>query len=216
MLLCVNQGKACVLHWLADGSWRKRQHSLLSEETVGIFAHWCWLNDALAFCLQCVGTGSHCRQWWLRHWAQLHSCTVPGLSGSHWIRNGQCGRGQLKLPWSPSELMKLFSMQVMEAIFQYLAMLKKIGPQERIFNEIKTIEDNNFAWKEQVCLIWWFVRENCSLLVVFLFLEWTCRLCGPDVCEYAALCSRGVHYWWFAPDRVQSRGTSIHISIVET
>ncbi|ELU04683.1 hypothetical protein CAPTEDRAFT_222953 [Capitella teleta] len=38
---------------------------------------------------------------------------------------------------------------VMTCIFEYLLMLKKIGPQERIYNEIKTIEDNSFAWKEQ-------------------------------------------------------------------
>jgi nardilysin len=40
--------------------------------------------------------------------------------------------------------------QVFKCIFEYLAMLKKIGPQKRIFDEIQTIEDNNFKWKEQV------------------------------------------------------------------
>ena len=32
-------------------------------------------------------------------------------------------------------------------------MLRREGPQERIFTEIKTIEDNEFRWIEQVTLI---------------------------------------------------------------
>ena len=35
-------------------------------------------------------------------------------------------------------------------LFSYLQMLIKFGPQERIYNEIKTIEDNAFRWQEQV------------------------------------------------------------------
>ncbi len=31
-------------------------------------------------------------------------------------------------------------------------MLRQEGPQERIYEEIKTIEDNDFRWQEQVCI----------------------------------------------------------------
>ncbi|CAH2052158.1 unnamed protein product, partial [Iphiclides podalirius] len=38
---------------------------------------------------------------------------------------------------------------VLEAIFSYINMLKKIGPSERIYNEIKTIEETSFRFEEE-------------------------------------------------------------------
>nr|XP_037872311.1 nardilysin [Bombyx mori] len=39
--------------------------------------------------------------------------------------------------------------EVLEAIFSYINMLKKIGPSERIYNEIKTIEETSFRFEEE-------------------------------------------------------------------
>ncbi|KAJ8712937.1 hypothetical protein PYW08_008241 [Mythimna loreyi] len=39
--------------------------------------------------------------------------------------------------------------EVLEAIFSYINMLKQIGPSERIFNEIKTIEETSFRFEEE-------------------------------------------------------------------
>ncbi|CAG5044107.1 unnamed protein product [Parnassius apollo] len=38
---------------------------------------------------------------------------------------------------------------VLEAIFSYINMLKKIGPSEQIYNEIKTIEETSFRFEEE-------------------------------------------------------------------
>ncbi|CAB4016802.1 RNA-directed DNA polymerase from transposon X-element, partial [Paramuricea clavata] len=40
--------------------------------------------------------------------------------------------------------------EVIAVIFQYLEMLRRIGPNSRVFNEIKSIGDNNFRFKEEV------------------------------------------------------------------
>ncbi|XP_077862636.1 nardilysin-like [Saccoglossus kowalevskii] len=40
--------------------------------------------------------------------------------------------------------------EVLSIIFQYIAMLQKVGPQERIYSEIKKIEDNDFRFQEQM------------------------------------------------------------------
>ncbi|XP_049879073.1 nardilysin-like [Pectinophora gossypiella] len=39
--------------------------------------------------------------------------------------------------------------EVLEAIFSYINMLRKLGPSERIFHEIKTIEDTSFRYEEE-------------------------------------------------------------------
>lgn len=39
--------------------------------------------------------------------------------------------------------------EVLEAIFSYINMLKQIGPSERIFEEIKTIEETSFRFEEE-------------------------------------------------------------------
>ncbi|XP_072934392.1 nardilysin-like [Epargyreus clarus] len=39
--------------------------------------------------------------------------------------------------------------EVLEAIFSYLNMLRKIGPSERIYQEIKTIEETSFRYDEE-------------------------------------------------------------------
>ncbi|GLV32816.1 Nardilysin [Carabus blaptoides fortunei] len=39
--------------------------------------------------------------------------------------------------------------EVIEAVFSYISFLKELGPQERIFNEIKAIEDTAFRFKEE-------------------------------------------------------------------
>ncbi|XP_045503200.1 nardilysin-like [Colias croceus] len=39
--------------------------------------------------------------------------------------------------------------EVLEAIFSYINMLRKIGPTERIFEEIKTIEETSFRFEEE-------------------------------------------------------------------
>ncbi|XP_028157648.1 nardilysin-like isoform X4 [Ostrinia furnacalis] len=39
--------------------------------------------------------------------------------------------------------------EVLEALFSYIHMLKHIGPSERIFNEIKTIEETGFRFDEE-------------------------------------------------------------------
>ncbi|XP_068623358.1 nardilysin-like [Battus philenor] len=39
--------------------------------------------------------------------------------------------------------------EVLEAIFSYINMLKEIGPSERIYNEIKTIEETSFRFEEE-------------------------------------------------------------------
>ncbi|XP_045486961.1 nardilysin [Pieris rapae] len=39
--------------------------------------------------------------------------------------------------------------EVLEAIFSYISMLRKIGPSERIFEEIKTIEETSFRFEEE-------------------------------------------------------------------
>lgn len=40
--------------------------------------------------------------------------------------------------------------EVIKAIFQYLSMLRKFGPQRQIFDEIKMIQENQFMWIEQI------------------------------------------------------------------
>lgn len=40
-------------------------------------------------------------------------------------------------------------LKIIEAIFSYINLLKQVGPQERIYNEIKTIEDTSFRFKEE-------------------------------------------------------------------
>ncbi|XP_026314259.1 nardilysin-like [Hyposmocoma kahamanoa] len=39
--------------------------------------------------------------------------------------------------------------QVLESIFSYINMLRRLGPAERIFDEIKTIEDTSFRYEEE-------------------------------------------------------------------
>lgn len=39
--------------------------------------------------------------------------------------------------------------EVITVVFEYLSMIKRIGPQHQIFDEIKTIEDCHFRWIEQ-------------------------------------------------------------------
>ncbi|XP_013167794.1 PREDICTED: nardilysin-like isoform X2 [Papilio xuthus] len=39
--------------------------------------------------------------------------------------------------------------EVLEAIFSYINMLREIGPSERIYNEIKTIEETSFRFEEE-------------------------------------------------------------------
>ena len=38
----------------------------------------------------------------------------------------------------------------MAIIFQYIKMLQKLGPQQRIFEEIKTIDDIDFRFQEEL------------------------------------------------------------------
>ncbi|XP_033115236.1 nardilysin-like, partial [Anneissia japonica] len=40
--------------------------------------------------------------------------------------------------------------EVVSIIFQYIKMLQKVGPQKRIFDEIKTINDNAFRFQEEM------------------------------------------------------------------
>lgn len=38
---------------------------------------------------------------------------------------------------------------MIEAVFSYLHMLNEVGPQERIYNEIKLVEDINFRFQDE-------------------------------------------------------------------
>ena len=42
--------------------------------------------------------------------------------------------------------------QVLTAVFEYLALLREKGPVKRIYEEIQTIELNEFRWQEQVMI----------------------------------------------------------------
>ena len=37
-------------------------------------------------------------------------------------------------------------------VFEYLAMLREVGPQEGFYKELQTTEETGFRWKEQVLL----------------------------------------------------------------
>lgn len=39
--------------------------------------------------------------------------------------------------------------EVIEAVFSYIDMIRTVGPQERIYNEIKLVEDTNFRFKDE-------------------------------------------------------------------
>ena len=40
--------------------------------------------------------------------------------------------------------------QVIESVFEYLMMLRTVGPQEWFYKELQTVEETSFRWKEQV------------------------------------------------------------------
>ena len=44
-------------------------------------------------------------------------------------------------------------MQVVEAVFQFLSILRCAGPQKYIYDEIKTIEENEFRFQEPVSFV---------------------------------------------------------------
>lgn len=48
-----------------------------------------------------------------------------------------------------TNLFFLFFLQVIEAVFSYLQMLKKVGPQERIYDEMKLVEDTSFRFQDE-------------------------------------------------------------------
>lgn len=72
-------------------------------------------------------------------------------------------------------------------MFSYISFLKELGPQERIFNEIKTIEDTAFRFKEEKSAVD-FVEELSEAMLYFppedyitgseLFFEY-----NPEVCQ---------------------------------
>ena len=47
---------------------------------------------------------------------------------------------------------QLCILQVLTAVFEYLALLRQKGPVKRIYEEIQTIESNEFRWQEQVMI----------------------------------------------------------------
>ena len=39
---------------------------------------------------------------------------------------------------------------LLSTVFEYLAMLREVGPQEGFYKELQTTEETGFRWKEQV------------------------------------------------------------------
>ncbi|XP_048458054.1 nardilysin [Rhincodon typus] len=56
--------------------------------------------------------------------------------------------------------------EVAHIVFQYMKMLQKLGPQERIYSEIQKIEDNEFHYQEQTDPID-FVENVCENMQLF-------------------------------------------------
>uniref|UniRef100_A0A3P9NF68 Nardilysin b (N-arginine dibasic convertase) n=1 Tax=Poecilia reticulata TaxID=8081 RepID=A0A3P9NF68_POERE len=56
--------------------------------------------------------------------------------------------------------------QVVHLVFQYLKMLQNLGPQQRIYEEIQKIEDNEFRYQEQTDPIE-FVENICENMQLF-------------------------------------------------
>ncbi|KAM4739813.1 nardilysin b isoform 2-T3 [Anableps anableps] len=56
--------------------------------------------------------------------------------------------------------------QVVHLVFQYLKMLQNLGPQQRIYEEIQKIEDNEFQYQEQTDPIE-FVENICENMQLF-------------------------------------------------
>jgi nardilysin len=61
--------------------------------------------------------------------------TTEGLSHLYEVCLFSCGITDL-----------IFSFQVIQIVFSYINMLKKLGPQERLYNEMKTIADTAFKF----------------------------------------------------------------------
>ncbi|PWA19139.1 hypothetical protein CCH79_00020776, partial [Gambusia affinis] len=57
-------------------------------------------------------------------------------------------------------------LQVVHLVFQYLKMLQNLGPQQRIYEEIQKIEDNEFRFQEQTDPIE-FVENICENMQLF-------------------------------------------------
>jgi len=62
---------------------------------------------------------------------------------------------------------------VAEAVFQFLSMLRHAGPQKYIFDEIKTIEDNEFRFQEPVSL---HIKTLINIHLMNYFCIFTARL----------------------------------------
>jgi len=60
------------------------------------------------------------------------------------------------------------SVQVAEAVFQFLSMLRQAGPQKYIHDEIKTIEDNEFRFEEPVSSLMK-VTDRYAVYSIFYF-----------------------------------------------
>jgi nardilysin len=92
--------------------------------------------------------------------------------------------------------------ECLESVFQYLHMLRKGGPQERIFREIQTVELNNFTFKEEedpdtytedLCEAMQYYSKEDYLSGKYLFFEYDPKLI-TDLTE--SLTPDGVNVMW--------------------
>lgn len=79
-----------------------------------------------------------------RHWKYD---LEAGCEESETGNNSCCCFFQVSITLSDDGLSHLF--EVVTTVFDYIAMLRSVGPSRRIFDEIKTIEDNRFRWIEE-------------------------------------------------------------------
>lgn len=90
--------------------------------------------------------------------------------------------------------------EVIEAVYSYLHLLQKVGPQKRIYEEIKTVEDTSFRFQDEEDAVD-FV-ENLSESMQFyppedyltgddLYFEY-----NPDVCIYKTILDHWYIYYF--------------------
>ena len=70
-----------------------------------------------------------------------------GNEGDGFEKNATCSQFTISIVLTQSGFQAID--QVLIAVFSYLKMLIREGPNERIFNEIKEIDDLNFKFKEE-------------------------------------------------------------------
>jgi len=78
-------------------------------------------------------------------------------------------------------------LQVAEAVFKFLSMLCRAGPQKYIFDEIKTIEDNEFRFQDPVSQFIHVVML-CVIATFCCCTLWPSHAGVPEAFSYL--------YWW--------------------